>query len=258
MTLKREEYLEIATEIGCPVNCLKYCPQEVLTSKYFGEKTLSLDNWGIVLGHIPKKLPLVFSGFCEPFANTRVIDLIEMAYKAGHPLGIFTTLYQASHNDVEKLVKYPYLEFWLHLPDGEAMKVPLSQEYKDNVFTVLQNVRNLHLVIMNDLFVSNNRENATRGLYTKRKPVTYCSKLKHPQFVLLPNGDMSLCSNDFGLWHILGNLLIESYEDVRRRFLEHKRAFKLCSLCSNNSILKALAEFTEDKTKKYLFHRPIP
>jgi len=245
------EFLEVTTKIGCPVNCLKYCPQEVTTSRYSGKRTLSIDDWEIILDHIPKKLPLVFSGFCEPFANNKVIDLIDMAQKAGHPTSIFTTLYQASRADVEKLVKYPFLVFCLHLPDGNAMKIPLSQEYKDNVFTVLYNVRNVSFAIMNDNFRSLNRENVTRGILTKRKRFKLCVKLSHPQFNLLPNGNVSLCCMDFGLDHTLGNLLTENYEDVKRRFLAHKRTFELCSQCRYNvSPLRALVDSLNRKAEK--------
>jgi hypothetical protein len=73
---------------------------------------------------------------------------------------------------VEKLIKYPFLIFCLHLSDGKAMKIPLSSEYKDNVFTVLQSVRNVSFSIMNDLFEENNRQNIARGVYinVKTKP----------------------------------------------------------------------------------------
>ncbi len=254
----RYECLEITTQIGCPVNCLKYCPQEVTSSRYFGERTLSLDNWQIILSHIPKRLPIVFSGFCEPFANNRAIDLIDMAYEDGHPLAMYTTLYQASRSDVERLVNYPYLVFCLHLPDGEAMRIPLSQEYKDNVFTVLQKVKNVQFAIMNNTFESNNRQNVARGLHTKGKPVRYCVKFYHPQFVLLPNGDVSICCMDYGLWHVLGNLSVDDYADIRQNFLARRRTFKLCSLCSwNVSFVRAWVELARDQVKRYLFPKTV-
>jgi len=249
------EFMEITTKIGCPVNCLDYCPQEVTTSRYSGKRTLSIKDWEIMLNRIPKTLPLVFSGFCEPFANDKLVDLVDMAHKAGHPISIFTTLYNASRIDVEKLVKYQFLVFCLHLPDGKAMKIPLSQEYKDNVFTVLYNVRNVSFCIMNDRFKSLNRENITRGISIKPKRFRFCYKFDNPQFTLLPNGDVSLCCMDFGLSNILGNLLTENYVDVKRRFLARKRTtFKLCSQCSYNlSPLRALVDSVNRQNEKH-FH----
>lgn len=255
---QRYEHLEITTRIGCPNNCLKYCPQEVITSMYSGKRTLALDDWKVMLDHVPKELPLLFSGFCEPFANNRTIDLIDMASEVGHPIGIYTSLYQASREDVEKLIKYSFLVFCLHLPDGKVMKIPISQEYKDNVFTVLQNVGNVHFSIMNDFFESNNRENISRGSGSRKKPFRLCIKLKNPQFNLLPNGDVILCCMDYGLRHILGNLLTENYVDIRKRFLEHKKTFSLCSTCYYNaSLMKTLAELAQYQVKKNLLHLPV-
>jgi hypothetical protein len=237
------EVLEVTTSIGCPINCEQYCPQEVITQRYAGNRTLSLDDWRLVLRHIPPKLPIVFSGFCEPFANRRFIDLIDLAYVTGHPVAIFTTLYQAARADIKKLITYPFLEFVLHLPDGRAMQIPLSEDYKDNVFTVLQNVKNVKFMIMNDDFQDDYRQHVSRGRLTTRKHLRFCKKLNAPQFVLLPNGDVSLCSHDFGLWHILGNLFTENYVDIRRRFFPLKRTFRLCSMCSRNSLTKTVLDF---------------
>jgi len=246
------EFLEITTKIGCPVNCLKYCPQEVTTRRYSGKRMLSIDDWEIILSHVPKKLLISFSGLCEPFANDKAIDLIDMAYKAGHPINIFTSLYGASRIDVEKLVKYQFREFCLHLPDGNVMKIPPSQDYKDNVFTVLCNVGNVSFAIMNDRFKSLNRENVARGIsLQKPKHFRFCYKFVSPQFNLLPNGDVNLCCMDFGLEHILGNLLTENYVDVKRRFLARKRSFELCSQCAYNvSPLRALADSVYRRAEK--------
>jgi hypothetical protein len=230
----KREYLEVTTQIGCPVNCIKYCPQQITASKYSGETTLSASHWKTILSHLPNDLPIFFSGFSEPFSNSHLIDLIEMAHTSGHPLGIFTTLYQASREDVQKLVKYQYLSFCLHLPDGNVMKFQVSQEYKDNVFTVLQNVKNASLSIMNDLFVDNNRENLTKEIHSRTKHFRFCEKIDYPQFMLLPNGNVNICCMDFQLKQPIGNLLTENYVDIKQRFLVQKKDFKLCSHCHYN------------------------
>ena len=236
------EYLEVTSRVGCPVNCLKYCPQKVTADKYSGNKELSISDWKIMLDHLPNELPIFFSGFSEPCANRHLIDLIDMAYKKGHPLGVFTTLYQATREDVDKLVKYPFLSFCLHLPDGNVMKIPITQEYKDNVFTVLQNVKNTSLSIMNDLFVDNNRENMTKGIQTKTKRFRNCLKLDYPQFSLFPNGNVNICCLDFQMTETIGNLLTENYADIKQRFLKNRKKYALCSHCHYNiSPQKALA-----------------
>src|SRR3990170_7162976 len=206
------ERLEITTRIGCPVGCSKYCPQDVLVPNYKSEqKVLTLANFKAALTTVPKNVEVVFSGFCEPFSNKSAIDMIEYAYQQGYPVRLFTTLHQAERSDVERLIKLRLKEFCLHLPDGENMNIPVTEEYMANVFKVIRNVRNLSIMSMNDRFRSDNRENVVRGLETKRRRVGYCTNFEAPQFVLLPNGSLQLCCRDFGLWHTVGNLLKENY-----------------------------------------------
>lgn len=226
-----KEYLEITTKIGCPVGCLRYCPQEITTGNYSDKQTtLTLDDFKIALGHIPRKLPLVFSGFSDPFANKETINFIACADKTQHPIGIFTTLQQVSQTDLKELLKYKYFVFCLHLPDGHNAKIQVTEEYKNNVFTVLQNIPNVSFSIMNDTFVTDNRENVTRGLYShERKWFRYCHKWDNPAFVMLPNGDVCLCCMDFGLQHKLGNLFIENYQDIKRNY---HPGYRLCRMCS--------------------------
>jgi hypothetical protein len=64
--------------------------------------------------------------------------------------------------------------------------------------------------------------------------------------VMLPNGDVSLCCMDYGLKHILGNLLEQEYNDI---LPEPYSCFKLCRFCENgispedNLILKEKESF---------------
>jgi len=224
------EYLEITTEIGCPIQCSRYCPQDILLKNYGSEeKTLSLDNFKIILSNLPPKLPVIFSGFSEPFANKETINFIQYARKKEHPVGIFTTLYSLSQSDVRKLLKFDYCMFRLHLCDGKNMKINITREYQDNVFLALQNIPNLSLVIMNDLFKTDNREVFNLNTYRQKKLfLRHCYKWDNPQFVVLPNGDVNLCCVDFGLRHKLGNLFIEKYSAIRKRY---HPSYKLCRYC---------------------------
>ena len=170
-----------------------------------------------------------------------------MAHQTGHPLAIYTTLHQASEKDVQRLVKHRFLTFVLHLPDGQFMKFPLSEEYKTNVFTVIQKVKNVKFCIMNDLFITGNRENVTRGIPARKKVFKLCPRLSHPNFNVLPDGDVSLCPIDFGLSHILGNLFAEDYRAIRERFWSKRKSFDLCSTCYYN---KPLTEFAFNYVRK--------
>jgi len=227
--------LEVTTQIGCPLGCFKYCPQEVLCKAYPSHKrTLSFVDFKSIISSVPKSVEIIFSGFCEPFINKDCIKMVDFAVEQGHPISMFTTLYQASKEDVERLIQHEYIVFCLHLPDGQNTKIPLTQDYKDNVFTVIQNVKNVCFNLMNDIFISNNRENVVRKNFTQKKPVRYCTNHEITDFVFLPNGDVQLCCMDFGLWHKLGNLLLEGYDDIKQRFMSQKKQFELCSLCKFN------------------------
>ena len=48
--------------------------------------------------------------------------------------------------------------------------------------------------------------------------------------ITLPNGDVSLCCMDYGLEHIIGNLLEQDYEDV---IPDNNACFNLCRFCEN-------------------------
>jgi organic radical activating enzyme len=137
------EHIEVTTQIGCPVQCARFCPQEVTAAKYFSDSgnapyaKLSLENFRIMLATVPKSVQIVFSGFCEPFANPECIDLIEYAHNEGYTMRLYTTLYGATTSDVQRLIKIPFTTFNLHLCDGENTKIPLTDTYKENKTWVL-------------------------------------------------------------------------------------------------------------------------
>ena len=226
------ERLEITTKIGCPVNCKKYCPQHKTIKNYAGDqRLLDLETFKKALSSVPKTVRIDFSGYCEPFANSEAIDLIEYAFQQGFKIHLFTTLFQASVNDVKRLSKIKFEGFTLHLPDGVYMNIPISHEYMENVFYVLRNVPNVKVMLMNDTFQTDNREVLNESDFKKKKFMRQCILYRKPDFVLLPNGDLQLCCRDFALRCRIGNLLTEDYLVVRERFLGQKKDFALCYDC---------------------------
>ena len=230
-----KEYISVTTQIGCPCACMKYCPQEVLIKRYDSSvKTLTLENFKRMLKNIPKELPVVFSGFCEPFANPNVVDLMEASVRAGHEIGLLTTLYGSTPSQIDRVLKLKPSWICLHLPDGEALKIPITQEYKDNFFKVVTSVRNLTTMQMNDTFKTNNRENVTRGIKPAPKPIGVCidDNIEHPHPILMPNGDVYFCCMDMNLEHKVGNLFEEDWSKIKKRIQEGR--FSLCQFCSWN------------------------
>jgi len=203
VSMMQSFHVEVTTNIGCPVGCLKYCPQEVLKKRYGNRaKVMSFEVFKKCLANVPRNVGVLFSGFSEPFANPDCIEMIMYAYIRGHPLGLATTLWGASKQDVVELRKMKYDIFVLHLPDGTAVHEPTTQNYRDNVFELFSSdIPNLEVMNMNNpsKFKTNNRENVARGKLPKPRKVGFCPKLDYPQPVLLPSGEMYLCCMDFGL-----------------------------------------------------------
>ena len=66
----------------------------------------------------------------------------------------------------------------------------------------------------------------------------YCiSSYKQNQWVVLPNGDVTLCCNDFSLQEVLGNIGEQKYEDILRgeKYLSVRR--RMMCLEKDNDII---------------------
>ena len=159
--------------------------------------------------------------------------MVEIAYSRGHRLVVNTTLLNAKKSDVERLCKLRYERFCIHLPDGKNTQIETTREYQENVFSLIRNIPTVSFSVMNDNFETNKRENVTRGLLPKKRRVGFCRKLKIPQFVVLPNGDVHICWMDFGLKHKIGNLLSENYKSIRERHFRNG-SYETCHYCFFN------------------------
>ena len=233
------EFLEVSTSIGCPIACKEYCPQEIVVAKYFREtarpKYLTTGSWEIALTQLPKNLPIVFSGFCEPFANPECLDLIELAHVAGHPVGLYSTFSEMTAEQFDRLLAMPLFSgngvVW-HLPDGKVAHIKDDAVYRNNFNKARTAWPGMRISIMDETFESDNRENVARDKYRDvPKGNVHCHKWDHPQFVLLPNLDLQLCCMDWRLEHCIGNLHDNDYFTLRNAF-QQSQSRKLCQLCS--------------------------
>jgi len=232
--------LEITTVKSCPINCLKYCPQDVFRKKYQAEPVLTYSFFERALHSVPKDVCIDFSGFSEPFLNKEVIDMIEYATKA-HEVRLFTTLTGLTPEGILRLEKYRFKLVCLHLPDNQHVaKIPLTEIYKDTLVRALTRLNApITFVAMNENFQNNYRAGNIQGHNRHIKGPIYCNKLKEPQFVMLPDCSVVLCCMDFGLKHFLGNLLENSYDEiVETSYLEIQKQAKkrntdlLCRNCN--------------------------
>ena len=211
--------LEITTVNQCTVMC-KFCPQQLYIDRFRqiapSVYQLSEENFKLALSHTPKGVQIDFSGYSEPFLNPNAHKMILYAYQNGYDVVLYTTLVGLTLDKLQQLKEVKFKTIVLHTLDNlHNANIPITQNYKDVLVEFMQNFRVDGFSTMNENFVSNDRA----GLAYGAKPIhhygpIFCEKLSSPQFVMLPNGDVQLCCMDWGLRHKLGNLFVQTYEEI--------------------------------------------
>lgn len=239
--------MEITTKMGCEINC-RYCPQNVLLHNYFKtgseEKMLTFETFKSCLDKMPPEVLIEFAGFTEPFFNPECMKMIAYAYESGHKVNLFTTLCGVTKEIFAQMKTIRFEEFVLHLPDNEKYSdIPITDEYLEllNIVVASKKVTgedfvdyacchgSVPEVIKGQLanrvriFVSlldragnvdaadDDRVFGKRGVAGKIRCETSCT-INHN--VLLPDGRVVVCAQDYAMKHVLGNLLKQSYEEV--------------------------------------------
>ena len=233
--------LEITTRIGCKNSC-SYCPQETLVRAYSRKQatlTLSFGSLQECLETVPRSVSIYFSGFAEPFLNTECSRMILYAHERGHSIRVYTTMTGMRLSDIEALHTVPFDRFVLHTPDRqERTNIVVDEAYLIVLNTLLSSgIRNLRGVSfgtygsdgmppqVNAAFkkarvtleypglttrAGNLEPSAQKRTRRLSGSIGACDRLHRN--ILLPNGDVVLCCADFGLQHVIGNLLKDDYE----------------------------------------------
>lgn len=238
MGTEHRPHLEITTAIGCPIQC-KMCPQDLLKSRYQGERMLSLENFKIICDKVD--CDIIFSGMCEPFINPEAIEMVEYAAQ-NHLVSIFTTLTGLTIEKYERLRKIKYRWFCVHVPDGQLnTKLKCNPVYLQLLRYVTENPPECekfwfsmhggyHPAIIPIIYgheIENTMIDRAGNLNLawckfEHEGNVKCSCGGFDQNVLLPDGTVILCCMDYGLKHKLGNLLTgdlkrQSHYDLCRR-----------------------------------------
>lgn len=262
--------MEFTTNIpikGCPVDCV-FCPQRVLTLSYNDSSMLRLEMFKHMVDKIPHEVRITFAGFTEPFVNKHCADMIVYAHETGHPVSVFTTGIGMSIEQFEQIADIPFAGnpnggFMLHLPDQEKKaKHPITDRYRKLLHHIKDNehrIANFNVMCMGTVlkefehlwngFSPSTMYSRANNLELERllkpelleqpfvwtshpddQPMTCnCPELLYHN-VCLPNGDVVLCCMDYGLEHVLGNLMVESYENI---IPEPYTCFEMCNKCEN-------------------------
>lgn len=236
--------IEICTDIGCPLNCV-YCPQKLFVDRYiklFGTEnhTMTLETFKTILKKVKKGGGVSFSGMVEPFKNPDCAEMIRFAADNGYRISLFTTLMGATVDDIKKIESINFSAVTLHIPDEERnSKFAIDDSYFETLEYFQKKINidyyschgtvstQIHNKLIKDKFIASKMANRAGNL--KNEGLVSCDKysvtplvcnsgsvLKHygHTFVVLPNGTLLLCCMDYGLQHIVGNLVEDSVEQI--------------------------------------------
>lgn len=257
--------LQITTKIGC-TNACTYCPQERFIKAYRRKSNnllMGLDNFKSYIEKLPSEVNIWFAGMCEPWLNPGCTEMILFAHNKGHKICVFSTLIGITLSDIDLIESVPFGFFQIHLlSDHENETLLVNDDYlavldkisKSNINTSFHcHVKNPDLKVK--LILDNNKKTIEfRSLYqrsgnikiksrlslTRKRGIIGCRRNLRNN-VLLPNGDVILCSNDYGMKHVLGNIVSSSYESLfnGNEFAKVKQGLQdesidiLCRNCDN-------------------------
>ncbi len=262
--------LEITTVIGC-VNMCDYCPQNKILLAYKNkERIMSLETFKKCINKVPTNVPILFSGFAEPFQNPNCIKMVEYAFKKGFLVKVFTTGIGLKKEHIPILEKIPIKSIGkentsveIHLPDDLGnTKIKVDKKYLEVIKALkhskipnltfllygrmhpeVKKVLNMEVEDLSRMIQNrgSNLDNLPPLKKMKGKIMCGNSGRRLNDNVLLPNGDVVLCCQDYGLKHKLGNLLKDSYEDLFKseyfkslqRALDSEDGEILCRYCSS-------------------------
>lgn len=250
--------MEITTVVGCKINC-KFCPQKSFLQEYQSdERKLTLENFKFALSKMPDDVIIIFAGFSEPFLNEHCTEMVLHAHEKGHPICIFTTAVGMTLKDVELIKdipysKFPHNGFTIHLPDHRMLaKINITPEYLDVLAALKEaDIQNFSIMSMDRVhpdvehlfpadIVRQPKMNSRAGNLENEKvqekyttaaydgPVI-CGRDEYIyNNVMVPNGDVVLCCQDYHMDHVLGNIYTQSFADIMP---DPINTYELCKTC---------------------------
>jgi hypothetical protein len=197
---------------------------------------------------------------CEPWLNPECADMILFAHARGHRILVSTTLTGLRVADVDRIESIGFKSFNVHLPfrDGDRKKtvdehyIRLLERLESSNINITYRCHGAFVAPEIDLLLGSriqhskphtraaNRKLAGSPLPRRKRGHIECKRLMR-QNVLLPNGDVTLCCMDYGLQHLLGNLLSGDYDALLcsdeflkvRKGLQDESVDLLCRYCES-------------------------
>lgn len=270
MSGKKLASLELSLVMGCPLACV-FCPQKLLLSQYFGEdknrkRSLSFDDFKIALSQVVSGGGISFCGMSEPFQNKQCADMIKYAYEKGYKICLNTTLVGMGLEDYEKIKDVKFDSFILHIPDQEGnSKFEITEDYLRVLKLVEETFSSpyyschgtVHKEILDyidgakyaGIEIGDRAGNLDVSEYMqnhkiKKEGSLVCwhglgGRISGWCPVMLPDGTLVLCCQDYGMKHVLGNLVRQTWDEITSeseyikfsRGLEDETVDILCRKC---------------------------
>ncbi len=262
--------LQLTLQIGCAINC-KYCPQSLFVTQYKekcgNEQIMSYEMFVNYINRVDNDVILEFAGFSEPFFNKDCLKMLEYANAKGYDIELFTTLQGISTDELERILKIPYREVVLHIPDEmQNSKIIVNEQYIHNLEKAInakkengkpfvdwgschgEPSKSVKSIIKNKIRLLTQLHNRAGNLGFQElegkkdiKGSIQCSgTLHYDHNVLLPDGTILLCDSDWGIKHPIGNLKTQTYKEIlkgdvvseiKKRCSDEKYGELLCRNC---------------------------
>lgn len=268
--------LEITASIGCRIQC-RYCPQQLLLKEYFKDNKkrisqMNLEDYKTCISHMPLNTIISFAGFVEPFHHPDGVEMILLAHQMGYKVELYTTFDGLTIEQFEYIKDIPFTKVVLHTPDKKNYaNIRTTDEYwkildlalghrkaKGDSFIDTANCQSepteqflevargrVHVESTLVDRAGNLESNEALRSSVYKKEDIYCSRsYRQNHWVLLPDGNVTLCCMDFGLSHTIGSLLNSDYEELlhSERYISIRRQMMnlepdknlLCRNCSES------------------------
>lgn len=249
--LRNDPYLEITPIIGCRVNC-RFCPQKILIDAYFSsdknrKRVMSTDDFKQFLENTPENCGIMFAGMAEPFLNPECTKMLQMACEAGRNVRLYTTLEGATEGDVDAILNMPLQFVGLHVADKKGYAhITVTDQYYSNVKKLIEAKKiNSDSSFIDDITAQTDPDEKIRELCKGRFEIITSVqdragnldeagvekrdyRLTNEKFtccycgpdinnhVVLPDGTLLLCQMDYGMKHVIGNLLVNTFNELRQ------------------------------------------
>jgi hypothetical protein len=250
------------------------------------DRLLSLDNFKTIVDKLPEYVTIDFSGFAEPFLNQDCTEMLRYTLEKGRPVNIYTSLAGMTkdtadtvceiikkHNDkiYSIVIHLPdannYMRGWKKTEEWEYAFYKFFELYKERKpagfrYMTMDRKNRVHpdipVSIVKKIGFRQTRIISRAGNVIMREksrgienPVLCKRSIFLDRNVLLPNGDVVLCCMDYGMKHILGNLLREDYEEIRSK----NPVYALNSLFgANRTLCKSCEESAEYQYDKKIYN----